>query len=54
MNVRVYRDTAAIGAAAATLFAAQVISKPDSVLGLALPIRKWRSCTVTARWIIPG
>ena len=35
MNVRVYKDTAAIGTAAATLFAAQVITKPDSVLGLA-------------------
>ena len=35
MNVRVYKDTQAIGGAAAALFSAQVISKPDSVLGLA-------------------
>ncbi len=35
VNVRVYKDAEAIGAAAASLFAAQVISKPNCVLGLA-------------------
>jgi len=35
MNVRVYKNAEAIGAAAAALFAAQVISKPNCVLGLA-------------------
>ncbi len=35
MNVRVYKDAQAIGSAAAALFAAQVIRKPDAVLGLA-------------------
>ncbi len=35
MNVRVYKNADAIGAAAASLFAAQVISKPNCVLGLA-------------------
>lgn len=35
MNVRVYSSKEAIGTAAATLFAARVIAKPDSVLGLA-------------------
>lgn len=35
MNVRVYKDADAIGAAAASLFAAQVIAKPNTVLGLA-------------------
>lgn len=35
MNVRIYKDAKAIGTAAAALFAAQVIDKPNSVLGLA-------------------
>lgn len=35
MNVGVYKDEQRIGQAAASVFAAQVISKPDSVLGLA-------------------
>ena len=35
MNVHVYKNADAIGAAAASLFAAQVIAKPNSVLGLA-------------------
>lgn len=35
MNVKVYKDTDGIGYVAATIFAAQVISKPNSVLGLA-------------------
>ncbi len=35
MNVRVYKDADAIGSAAASLFAAQVIAKPNAVLGLA-------------------
>lgn len=35
MIVRTYPDTEAIGVAAASLFAAQVIQKPTSVLGLA-------------------
>ncbi len=35
MVVRTYKDTEAIGEAAAALFAAQVIRKPNAVLGLA-------------------
>ena len=35
MNVKIYKDAKSIGEAAATIFAAQVIAKPDSVLGLA-------------------
>lgn len=35
MNVKIYKDAQAIGEAAATIFSAQVIAKPDSVLGLA-------------------
>ncbi len=35
MNVKVYKNTDEIGYVAATIFAAQVISKPNSVLGLA-------------------
>ena len=35
MVVRVYKDADAIGKAAAALFAARVIEKPDCVLGLA-------------------
>ncbi|MBQ6569641.1 MAG: glucosamine-6-phosphate deaminase [Clostridia bacterium] len=35
MVVKVYKDAAAIGAAAGMVFASQVITKPDSVLGLA-------------------
>ena len=35
MQIHIYKDTQAIGAAAAALFAAQVIQKPTSVLGLA-------------------
>ena len=35
MNVRVYKNADAIGAAAAALFAAKVIEKPNCVLGLA-------------------
>jgi len=34
MSILVYRDQAAASAAAATLIAAQIIEKPDSVLGL--------------------
>ena len=35
MNVKIYKDANAIGVAAASIFAGQVIAKPDSVLGLA-------------------
>ena len=35
MNVRIYKDAKTIGTAAATLFTACVIEKPDCVLGLA-------------------
>ena len=35
MNIKIYKDASAIGEAAAAIFAAQVISNPKSVLGLA-------------------
>ena len=35
MEIRIFENAAQVGQAAATLIAAQVISKPDSVLGLA-------------------
>lgn len=35
MNVLVYKSTEEIGKAAGTMFASQVINKPDSILGLA-------------------
>lgn len=35
MNIRVYDDAVSIGKAAAQLFAAQIIKKPNSVLGMA-------------------
>ena len=35
MNVKIYKDANAIGIAAASIFAGQIIAKPDSVLGLA-------------------
>ena len=46
MNIRIYKDTEAIGKAGATLFAATVIAKPDCVLGLATgstPIPTYRN-----------
>ena len=35
MQIRVFENAAQVGQAAATLIAAQILSKPDSVLGLA-------------------
>lgn len=48
MNVRVYQDAEAIGTAAAALFAARVIEKPNAVLGLATgstPIPTYKKMT---------